>query len=190
MLASVSRCGLVSKQRCFTSWKIASTLPRSFSGINYQADGHKDDITNCNKEYEGILQIQNMGSRGLGLVSQRKFEAGDLVMSAKALSVADKPDSHSVQKDWNKHVTMDLPAILINHSCTANVGIKDNDEVFDFFAIKTIENGEELTWDYEASEYEISGTFPCECGSPACRGSSVLGYKTNSEINLPLAFFD
>ena len=58
-------------------------------------------------------------------------------------------NSHSIQKDWNKHIKMDIPAILINHSCAANVGIVDNDaSSYDFISLTHINKGVELTWDY------------------------------------------
>jgi hypothetical protein len=44
---------------------------------------------------------------------------------------------------------MDLPARFINHSCEANVGIRDNDlgaGAFDFLALKPVLRDEELTW--------------------------------------------
>mmetsp|Transcript_9838 Transcript_9838/g.14556 ORF Transcript_9838/g.14556 Transcript_9838/m.14556 type:complete len:97 (-) Transcript_9838:342-632(-) len=49
-----------------------------------------------------------------------------------------------------------------------------------FFAIREIEFGEELLWDYEASEYEVSAFETCLCGSSKCR--KVLGgFKMSGE---------
>jgi hypothetical protein len=42
---------------------------------------------------------------------------------------------------------MDLPARFINHSCEANVGIKDNNlGAFDFISLVQVSRGDELTW--------------------------------------------
>ena len=42
---------------------------------------------------------------------------------------------------------MDLPARFINHSCDANVGIRDNSlGAFDFVSLTPVARGEELTW--------------------------------------------
>ena len=102
-------------------------------------------------------------------------------MSAKAIAVSDVRCSHSVQTGWDKHVVMNLPAILINHSCDANVGIRDNDMgAYDFFAIKNIIKGEELVWNYNASEWEISTPFQCACGSAKCRGL-LRGFKHDGD---------
>jgi hypothetical protein len=49
---------------------------------------------------------------------------------------------------------MDMPATLINHSCEANAGILDNEYgAYNFYAIKKIKTGDELTWDYGCAEY-------------------------------------
>ena len=98
-------------------------------------------------------------------------------MSATATSSSTEPDSHSVQTGWKKHVQVDLPTRFINHCCSANVGLENNDKgAYDFFALSKIEAGTELVWDYETSEYEITYDGPCLCGSPVCRGK-LKGYK-------------
>jgi hypothetical protein len=90
---------------------------------------------------------------------------------------------------------MDLPARFVNHSCgAANVGIRPGQPggeqqpatttttaaaipSYDFYALRDIRVDEELLWDYECSEYEISG-FECHCGSPDCRGE-LRGFKVH-----------
>jgi len=103
-------------------------------------------------------------------------------MSAKAIDESSSRTSHTIQTDWNTHVTMDLPAILINHSCNANVGIVDNDVgAYDFIALRRIEKDEELLWDYDAAEYESSSSFRCACGSEKCRGT-LRGFKYDGDV--------
>ena len=53
---------------------------------------------------------------------------------------------------------MDVPAILINHSCDPNVGVaKQLNEggSYDFVALRDIQEGEELRFDYETTEYVV-----------------------------------
>ena len=77
-------------------------------------------------------------------------------MRSRALSVSTVRDAHSVQTGWDQHVTIDLPARFVNHSCEANVGIFGNElGAFDFFALKEIEPVGELLWDYTTSEWEM-----------------------------------
>mmetsp|Transcript_16269 Transcript_16269/g.23858 ORF Transcript_16269/g.23858 Transcript_16269/m.23858 type:complete len:214 (+) Transcript_16269:142-783(+) len=143
----------------------------------------QEEIKDANDRYNGILTIRETNDRGWGLhvTRSKPFSIGEKIMSSVALSTSHVRDSHSVQVGWDKHVLMDLPARFINHSCDANVGIRDNESgAYDFFAIREIEFGEELLWDYEASEYEVSAFETCLCGSSKCR--KVLGgFKMSGE---------
>ena len=141
----------------------------------------QDEINDANKRYNNILKIHHTNNRDWGLSATRTFFKGQKVMSSKALGAMATRDSHSVQTGWNQHVLIDLPARFINHSCGANVGIRDNvNGAFDFFALKEIKTGNELLWDYEASEYEIRGFETCLCGSERCRGS-LGGFKKHGD---------
>mmetsp|Transcript_13722 Transcript_13722/g.28768 ORF Transcript_13722/g.28768 Transcript_13722/m.28768 type:complete len:218 (+) Transcript_13722:149-802(+) len=150
----------------------------------------------CNQQYNGVLNIRDSpASKGLGIFASKDFAAGDLIVSSKPLSTTKERCSHSVQIDWDQHVLMDLPAILINHSCNGNVGIRSNDNkvqdgdvaddevvgAYDFWAIRPIKEGQELTWDYEATEWELCTPFDCNCGSPNCRGQ-VRGFKDSGDV--------
>ena len=56
----------------------------------------------------------------------------------------------------------------MNHSCDGNVGFNENG---DFYAIKNIKKGGELTYDYGLAESKPAFTVePCNCGRPNCRG--------------------
>src|SRR3989338_1202280 len=56
---------------------------------------------------------------------------------------------------------------VFNHSCEPNLGFKDN---ITLMAIKDIEPGRELVFDYAFNE-TYHGTFKCNCGSKQCRGT-------------------
>lgn len=53
-----------------------------------------------------------------------------------------------------------------NHSCDPNVGVKGQILIL---ARRDIEMGEELTFDYETTDTDMTH-FLCNCGSPLCRG--------------------
>jgi hypothetical protein len=65
-------------------------------------------------------------------------------------------------------------ARYVNHSCEANCGIKG---LFDIVAMRTIQPGEEITWDYEMTEDSDWWRMDCRCGSPRCR--KVIGAYRN-----------
>lgn len=57
---------------------------------------------------------------------------------------------------------------FINHSCAPNTFIRCTPRRAEFYALRDIAPGEELTCDYGESQHE--GRLPCRCGAAACRG--------------------
>jgi uncharacterized protein len=74
--------------------------------------------------------------------------------------------NHSIQ--CGKALWRDSKGIarLINHSCDPNCGIKGK---FKIVAMRDIEKGEHVTWDYEMTERSTWWKMRCRCGSPMCR---------------------
>jgi uncharacterized protein len=137
------------------------------------------EVQEANDRYAGDLEIRRTDDRGWGLYALRTFQLEQLVMTSRAVDLPHQT-SHSIQIGWDRHVHMDLPARFVNHACRgANVGIRLNRNQptpsYDFYALRTIESGEELLWDYECSEYEMSD-FVCRCGDEQCRGT-LKGFK-------------
>ncbi|TCP04281.1 SET domain-containing protein [Rubrivivax gelatinosus] len=61
------------------------------------------------------------------------------------------------------------PMRYTNHSCRPNARlVLDNGRV-EFFSLRAIAPGEEITVDY--GETHHGGTLPCRCGAPGCRGA-------------------
>ncbi len=57
---------------------------------------------------------------------------------------------------------------FINHSCAPNTFARSTATRCEFYALRNIRKGEELTLDYGHSHHE--GKLPCRCGAPNCRG--------------------
>jgi uncharacterized protein len=57
---------------------------------------------------------------------------------------------------------------FINHSCEPNTFIRCTPTRAEFYALRDIRKGEELTADYGESHH--NGRLPCRCGSARCRG--------------------
>ena len=91
---------------------------------------------------------------GWGIYALVSFQPNEVLFKAKAKEELKTKHSHSIQKDFDTHVIMDLPARFINHSCDANTGIVDNNTgAYDFVALKSLEIAEELTWVSSHSTY-------------------------------------
>jgi SET domain-containing protein len=56
----------------------------------------------------------------------------------------------------------------INHSCSPNTYIRICYGRVEFYSLRAIPAGQELTCDYGYNHHE--GTLRCKCGSPDCRG--------------------
>jgi SET domain-containing protein len=56
----------------------------------------------------------------------------------------------------------------INHSCGPNVFMRRAYQLVEYYALRNIKKGEELTCDYGETHHE--GTLPCKCGAKNCRG--------------------
>jgi hypothetical protein len=141
----------------------------------------REAVSEANADQDSKVVIQETpDGRGYGLFARATIVLGDLVFRGTALETTRQRTSHSIQLDWEKHVTMDAPAILVNHSCAANLGIRENDlGAYDFYALRDIPSSSELLWDYETAESEMSG-FDCECGDPECRGQ-LKGFQSHGD---------
>ena len=56
----------------------------------------------------------------------------------------------------------------VNHSCEPNTFMRLYRGRVEFYALRRVEAGEELTCDYGSTHHD--GTLPCRCGSAKCRG--------------------
>ena len=57
---------------------------------------------------------------------------------------------------------------FINHSCDPNTYLRVMKNRVEFYALKKIKKGQELSCDYGETHHE--GTLPCRCGAKNCRG--------------------
>lgn len=94
-----------------------------------------------------------------------------------------KPTRYSVQIDRNTHIDLTgehgLQDVLdryywrfLNHSCEPNAAIRGLEVV----ALRPITQWEEITFDYDTTEFDMAEPFECRCGSLACRGV-IRGFK-------------
>eukprot|EP01066_Platyproteum_vivax_P020551 Platyproteum_vivax@DN8476_c0_g1_i1.p1 len=130
---------------------------------------------------ESVEVKQVSAAVGQGVFATRPFTEGELVVSGKSVSVSDNATQYSIQTDMKTHVLMALPAVNLNHSCDANLIAKLNDKgAYDFIAKRDIKRGEQVTFDYDTTEYCMSAPVPCACGTPLCR-KIVAGFSKHTE---------
>jgi hypothetical protein len=59
---------------------------------------------------------------------------------------------------------------LINHSCNPNCGLTFTRDGVHLVALRRIERGEELSWDYSTTSLDHGWSMDCLCKAPNCRG--------------------
>ena len=104
--------------------------------------------------------------------------------------VSHSPNSHSMQIDINKHVQPQGPLVRFNHSCKPNakfiykcrIHVEHSDcdideKVFWYcIAVHDMKKGEDITFDYTTTEYDMAEPFQCKCKESNCLGE-IKGFK-------------
>ena len=62
---------------------------------------------------------------------------------------------------------------FLNHSCDANGIVRHRELV----ARRPIEAGDQITFNYNTSEWDMTEVFPCRCDAPDCTGETVRGFR-------------
>lgn len=98
--------------------------------------------------------------------------------------VSPHPTRYSIQLGEDKHLSLppdqeitqhpDFFWKYLNHSCQPNGEI--NPAELTFRPLRNIERGEECTFNYLTTEYEMAAPFACNCGTDNCFGM-IRGYK-------------
>lgn len=141
-----------------------------------------------------MMRVRRSRVHGRGAFAQRRIRKGtriieylgDRVSHAEADLRYDHKtvdDNHTFLFIVDRGVVIDggtngNDARFINHSCDPNCeSVIDDRRVF-IEAIRTIQPGEELTYDYQIGRDKedppnIDEIFACRCGASACRGSML-----------------
>ena len=116
------------------------------------------------------------------LVATKDFEISDHILLLEG-DVVENPSRFSVQIGPGQHV--EVPAEVqveqpldryrwrfLNHSCEPNAKFDNRNLV----ASRKIIASEQITFDYNTTEYDLASPFQCHCESDSCCGL-VRGYR-------------
>lgn len=129
-------------------------------------------------------EIKNTTHKGWGVYALRSYQPGELINSSLKLGTAPDRDKFSLQWDDDTHIYLNLPGRFFNHCCFSNVGIQNNydTESYDFYALQEIKEGEELTWNYETTEFiSICIVGEAQCSKKGCI-RNIKGFKSNKKF--------
>lgn len=99
------------------------------------------------------------------LITKQAYKKGEVLCNIPSENVLDKPNRYTVQISRDRHTHVGKLAAL-NHSCNPNVILDTENMVM--IACRDIEKGEELSFFYPATEWEMSAPFICLCGAANC----------------------
>ena len=115
------------------------------------------------------------------------FNPGDVICSFQANITQSYATYLTVQTGVDRHITL-KPEFLqyINHSCSPNVFF--NTTSMELVCLQAMQPGDEFTFFYPSTEWEMAQPFVCNCGSAAClqliNGASHLSVETLSKYKL------
>lgn len=121
---------------------------------------------------------------GAGVRAAAAFAAGDTVLAVPAARLITyrqllrkRAPDNPVQVSARRYLDWGTPAVLLNHSCSPNVGLTAY-PAMRFVALRPIRRGEELRWDYSTSmDADSECSFLCTCRSRGCR-KTIAGFAT------------
>ncbi len=130
--------------------------------INYPVKIAKSKIAG-----NGAFALQNIPARkkigDLGGVIITMKEAIKLIKDLKVINLVELDNNLALNASANPN---DLR--FINHSCGPNTFMRVMKNRVEFYALKNIKKGEELSCDYGETHHE--GKLPCQCRAKNCRG--------------------
>jgi hypothetical protein len=111
---------------------------------------------------------------------------GELILEIKGVLV-DQPSRYTVQIGEGVHIAPapgrddpsrgddppSYPWQFLNHSCDPNAVIAGTNLV----AHRRIDAGQEVTFDYNTTEYEMATPFACQCQACGDGGSLIAGFR-------------
>ena len=119
-----------------------------------------------------------------GVVTTMDVESGTIVYEFRGQETP-KPTRTSVQIG-DKHIEDDVVA-YVNHSCNPNVRVNDMSfnewNMFGAYAListRRIVANEEITFDYNYTEDEISHPFKCSCHGTLIRGKNYVEHSSSN----------
>jgi uncharacterized protein len=143
---------------------------------------------------EAWFEVRASPLHGLGVFAARRIPRGTRIIEYVGERVTHEEADHRYEhKDANDahtflfivdaHTVIDAgvggnEARFVNHACEPNCeSVIESRRVF-IDALRAIEPGEELTYDYQIAREpddppDVDAVFACRCGSKRCRGSML-----------------
>lgn len=130
------------------------------------------EVSKINKLKENVyIDKCNFGQ---GLFAKKTLAAGETILTFvgevidfdKAILKAPQYEGDPLQIGKNLYMNLEEPGRFVNHSCEPNAGVRNDVELV---ALKEINAGDEIYFDYSTTMDEDYWEMPCGCGNVNCR---------------------
>ena len=124
---------------------------------------------------------QNVQSSQKAFFAQRSYQPGDLVAEFYAGAVLKEPTYLTVQIGLTEHIMLQPEHLqYINHSCDPNVFF--DTAQMKIIALRDVLEGDEMTFFYPSTEWDMAQPFTCYCGCRNCLGEISGAAHINPEL--------
>lgn len=115
---------------------------------------------------------------GRAVFARRRFKRGEVVTEFKGPRIHESEVPKRYRGKNDRYVQIERHYYLgpsgevddiLNHSCNPNTGLKFTGKGIFLVAIKDIEIGDEITWDYSSTLFGSSWKMKCHCREKNCR---------------------
>ncbi len=118
------------------------------------------------------MLVIGKSANGKGVIAKTDIKKDQLIWKFGGRIVRN-PTKRTLQIDENRHLEGDISDYM-NHSCNPNAYVDFNGLVLR--AHRNIRKGEEITFNYLTTEWDMSNKFQCHCGSEKCYGE-IKGFR-------------
>ncbi len=140
------------------------------------------DIKSLNLNDKTNTEIRiDLENDNRSLFALKAFDVDEVISYFSWAKVYDKPSYLTIQIGENQHVEL-IPKHLecVNHSCKPNAFFDTTHNCL--LCIEAINAGDEITFFYPSSEWEMDQVFKCKCNTNQCIGSiSGAKYLSNTQ---------
>ncbi len=128
---------------------------------------------------DGLAVVQRGNVRSVTVIED--FLRGQVVRRFQHFKTSTSPTLRTIQVSDDLHVD-DAVGRYVNHSCDPTVYV--DTQSLGLIALRHIRKGEEITFFYPATEWDMAEPFQCNCGHESCLGE-IRGAQA-----LPLSLLD
>lgn len=149
--------------------------------MNYQAFSLPELTRISHHGFAALYHNKTTGEKSLH--SLVHIKSGNIFATFEAGKILNAANKYTVQVNDETHIILS-PEVLqyINHSCNPNVFF--NTTTFELSALMDIAKGDEFTFFYPSTEWNMDEPFNCFCGTDNClhriQGASFLSSETIS----------